>query len=60
MPRRREPVVFVFGAGKAGTALARALPAGTVVQFARGCHTDPFFTEQEPPSLAFLARHLAA
>jgi S-formylglutathione hydrolase FrmB len=41
-------------------ALARALPAGTVVQFARGCHTDPFFTEQEPPSLAFLARHLAA
>jgi len=41
-------------------ALARALPAGTVVQFARGCHTGPFFTEQEPPSLAFLARHLAA
>ncbi len=24
-----------------------------------GCHTDAFFTAQEPPSLAFLARHLA-
>ena len=26
--------------------------------FGDGCHTGPFFTAQEPPSLAFLARHL--
>jgi enterochelin esterase-like enzyme len=43
--------------------LARALPrppageAATVI-FASGCHDDPFFTTQEPPSLAFLASHL--
>jgi pimeloyl-ACP methyl ester carboxylesterase len=40
-------------------ALARALPSDAVVTFAPGCHTDPFFTAQEPPSLAFLAHHLA-
>ena len=40
-------------------ALARALPAGAVVDFSRGCHTGSFFLEQEPPSLAFLASHLA-
>jgi enterochelin esterase-like enzyme len=40
--------------------LARALPAGAVVHFAKGCHTDPFFAGQEPPSLAFLASHLAS
>jgi pimeloyl-ACP methyl ester carboxylesterase len=40
-------------------ALARVLPAAAVTDFARGCHTGPFFTGQEPPSLAFLARHLA-
>jgi enterochelin esterase-like enzyme len=39
-------------------ALARALPAGAVVDFAKGCHDDGFFTAQEPPSLAFLASHL--
>jgi len=39
-------------------ALARALPPGAVVDFAKGCHTGPFFLQQEPPSLAFLARHL--
>jgi len=39
-------------------ALARALPPGAVVYFGKGCHSGPFFTEQEPPSLAFLARHL--
>jgi len=39
-------------------ALARALPHGAVVNFARGCHTGSFFLEQEPPSLAFLARYL--
>ena len=41
-------------------ALARALPAGAVVEFSKGCHTGPFFAEQQPPSLAFLARHLAS
>ena len=40
-------------------ALARALPASAVVGFSKGCHTGPFFLEQEPPSLAFLARYLA-
>ena len=43
--------------------LVRALPAnpGGVpahLYFGNGCHTGPFFTAQEPPSLAFLARHL--
>ena len=41
-------------------ALARVLPKDAVVDFAGGCHDDSFFTAQEPPSLAFLARHLAA
>jgi pimeloyl-ACP methyl ester carboxylesterase len=40
-------------------ALARALPAAAVVDLSRGCHTDAFFAAQQPPSLAFLARHLA-
>jgi S-formylglutathione hydrolase FrmB len=40
-------------------ALARALPAGAVVQFGPGCHDDSFFAAQQPPSLAFLAAHLA-
>lgn len=40
-------------------ALVRALPAGAVVDMAKGCHTGAFFAEQQPPSLAFLARHLA-
>jgi hypothetical protein len=39
-------------------ALARALPAGAIMDFGHGCHTGPFFLGQEPPSLAFLARHL--
>jgi S-formylglutathione hydrolase FrmB len=44
---------------------ARALPenpGGTPAElaFGGGCHTGPFFTAQEPPSLAFLARHLTA
>jgi enterochelin esterase-like enzyme len=43
--------------------LASALPknpGGTPAElyFGNGCHTGPFFTAQEPPSLAFLARHL--
>jgi hypothetical protein len=28
------------------------------VVFGKGCHTGPFFREQEPSSLAFLAKHL--
>jgi S-formylglutathione hydrolase FrmB len=44
---------------------ARALPknpGGTPAElaFGNGCHTGPFFTAQEPPSLSFLARHLTA
>lgn len=39
--------------------LRRALPETAEVYFGNGCHSDPFFTAQEPPSLAFLARHLA-
>jgi S-formylglutathione hydrolase FrmB len=39
-------------------ALIQALP-GAVVVVSHGCHTAPFFLSQEPPSLAFLARHLA-
>jgi len=41
-------------------ALARALPTGAIVEFSGGCHTSPFFVSQEPPSLAFLSRHLSA
>jgi enterochelin esterase-like enzyme len=40
-------------------ALASALPAGAVVEILPGCHTSAFFQSQLPPSLAFLARHLA-
>jgi enterochelin esterase-like enzyme len=45
-------------------ALARALPATPggfppELAFSRGCHTGPFFSAEQPPSLAFLARHLA-
>jgi pimeloyl-ACP methyl ester carboxylesterase len=39
--------------------LARALPKTAEVYFGSGCHSGPFFSAQEPPSLAFLARHLA-
>jgi enterochelin esterase-like enzyme len=40
-------------------ALARRLGPEAVVVMAKGCHTGPFFRAQEPPSLAFLAAHLA-
>jgi pimeloyl-ACP methyl ester carboxylesterase len=40
-------------------ALAAALPPSAVVDFQKGCHLGPFFIDQEPPSLAFLGRHLA-
>jgi S-formylglutathione hydrolase FrmB len=44
-------------------AFARALPKDpggqpAALAFAAGCHDDSFFTAQEPPSLAFLARQL--
>ena len=39
-------------------ALARALPKSAEVYLGGGCHTDAFFSAQEPASLAFLARHL--
>ena len=39
--------------------LARALPKTATVIMSAGCHTGPFFTQQEPPSLAFLAQHLS-
>ena len=39
-------------------ALARALPPSATVEFPQGCHTGDFFNAQEPPSLAFLGRHL--
>jgi pimeloyl-ACP methyl ester carboxylesterase len=40
-------------------ALLKVLPEGSVSVLSAGCHTDPFFLEQEPPSLAFLSHHLA-
>ncbi len=39
-------------------ALARTLPRNATIEFSAGCHSGPFFTAQEPASLAFLARHL--
>jgi S-formylglutathione hydrolase FrmB len=39
-------------------ALAAVVPSSTTVVFASGCHTDPFFISQEPPSLQFLGQHL--
>jgi pimeloyl-ACP methyl ester carboxylesterase len=39
--------------------LASVLGSNSTVTFPSGCHSEPFFVAQEPPSLAFLARHLA-
>jgi pimeloyl-ACP methyl ester carboxylesterase len=39
-------------------ALAAALGRSAVVEFPAGCHTAPFFAAEQPPSLAFLARHI--
>lgn len=41
-------------------ALDRVLPASAVVERSKGCHTGPFFASQQPPSLTFLARHIAS
>ncbi|HEY5439388.1 MAG TPA: alpha/beta hydrolase-fold protein [Acidimicrobiales bacterium] len=35
--------------------LAKALPTASQVVFSSGCHTEPFFIEQEPPSLRFMS-----
>lgn len=40
-------------------ALAKVVPSTTTVIIASGCHTNPFFVSQEPPSLQFLGQHLA-
>jgi enterochelin esterase-like enzyme len=39
-------------------ALASALTSSAIVDITRGCHTDPFFVSQQPPSLSFLAEYL--
>ena len=39
-------------------ALAQNLPKTSTVVLSQGCHTGPFFTAQEPPSLQFLGEHL--
>ena len=39
-------------------ALAEVVPSSTTVIISAGCHTDPFFVSQEPPSLKFLGEHL--
>ena len=41
-------------------ALAAVLPRGAVTGFGKGCHDGSFFSAQEPPSLRFLASHIAA
>jgi enterochelin esterase-like enzyme len=65
----RVPVRIAVGFGDpfypGVQALARVLPKHTggeppVVSFSDGCHDGSFFTPEEPPSLAFLARHLTA
>ena len=39
-------------------ALIKMLSPRAVVDFSKGCHSGPFFRDQEPPSLDFLGRHL--
>ncbi len=41
-------------------ALVDMLPQGAVVEISQGCHTGPYFSSQESPSLVFLGRHLTA
>ena len=40
------------------TALTKALPPGTIIDFSKGCHTGPFVSAQQPPSLDLLAAKL--
>jgi len=63
----RRPVRVAAGSGDpfypGVQALAHALPARggeAIVDFGPGCHDDSFFAAQEPPSLAFLAAHIAS
>ena len=59
--RNRRETPLIERRGHLGVeSLVQALPEGAVVDSSHGCHTDPFFLSQEPPSLAFLARHLAS
>jgi pimeloyl-ACP methyl ester carboxylesterase len=39
-------------------AVAEVVPPSTTMIVSGGCHTDPFFASQEPPSLEFLGQHL--
>jgi enterochelin esterase-like enzyme len=39
--------------------LIESLPQGATVDLSNGCHTDPFFSSQELPSLVFLGLHLS-
>jgi pimeloyl-ACP methyl ester carboxylesterase len=41
------------------TTLAERLPASAQVQISPGCHDDSYFSQQQLPSLQFLARHIA-
>jgi len=63
----RRPVRVAAGSGDpfypGVQALAHVLPARggeAIVDFGPGCHDGSFFAAQEPPSLAFLAGHLAS
>ncbi|MEI6700916.1 MAG: alpha/beta hydrolase-fold protein [Actinomycetota bacterium] len=40
-------------------AFADVAPRGTKVIFSSGCHTEPFFTAQEPASVAFLSNYFS-
>jgi enterochelin esterase-like enzyme len=37
----------------------KLLPKSDSIVFSAGCHSEPFFLQQEPPSLAFLSAHLS-
>jgi predicted esterase len=39
-------------------AFVKVVPHPEKVVFDSGCHTDPFFISQEPPSVRFLSRHV--
>jgi len=41
-------------------AFAAVAPAATTVHFSGGCHTSPFFLDQEPASIQFLSAHFSA
>ena len=49
-----------FYPGRPGARARPSAPGLAVVDFGPGCHDGSFFAAQEPPSLAFLASHLAS